>query len=161
MTEPRLLAVLHDGLPMEEREERLTTMADTSSSRRRSFVTSDRFLLTLAAALMTLGVAAIIIGWLGASDSILIEEQVPYLISGGQLGGALAVIGGQCLFAHWLTVSIREARAHNAARRAEHEQLIQQVATLTAALLERDQSANGTAPERPRERPLRRAPRSS
>lgn len=159
MTEHQLHAVLHGGLPMEEREERLATMADTSATRRSSFVTSDRFLLTVAGALMTLGLAAIVVGWLGASDSILVEEQVPYLISGGQLGGALAVIGAQCLFAHWLTVAIREARAHSAARKAEHEQLVEQLAALTAALLQRESSSNGTVQEPARERPLRRATR--
>jgi hypothetical protein len=97
-------------------------------------VLSDRFLLGVASALMTLGVAAIVVGWLGASDSVYVEEQIPYLISGGQLGLALAVIGSQCFFAYWLTVSIRENRAHEAARRAESERLIQQLEVLTGAL---------------------------
>ena len=39
-----------------------------------------------------------------------VEAQVPYLISGGLLGVALATIGAITFFAHWLTVLITEVR---------------------------------------------------
>ena len=38
---------------------------------------------------------------------------------------ALATIGALTLFSHWLTVSIQEARHHEAARRQDHDELME------------------------------------
>ena len=54
---------------------------------------------------MLLGLAAILLGWAGASRSILMEEQLPYLISGGLFGLALAFIGAITLLA-WAAAAI-------------------------------------------------------
>ena len=59
---------------------------------------------------MTTGLSIILLGWFGAARSTIVEEQIPYLISGGLLGVALATIGALTLFAHWLTVLVRENR---------------------------------------------------
>src|SRR3546814_19754487 len=82
---------------------------------------------------MTSGLCAIVLGWFGASHSTLVEEQVPYLISGGLLGVAMATVGAVTLFAHWLTVMIREARAREASRKDDHIELMEALAQLTAA----------------------------
>ena len=81
---------------------------------RPSILAHPRFLLGVSAALMAGGVLAILLGWDGAANATVVEAQVPYLVSGGLLGLALATIGGLTFFAHWLTVSIREARAREA-----------------------------------------------
>ena len=53
-------------------------------------------------ALIPVGILLIILGWWGASDTVLVDEQVNYLISGGLLGLAL-VITGACLYVrYWL-----------------------------------------------------------
>ena len=53
-------------------------------------------------ALIPVGILLIILGWWGASDTVLVDEQVSYLISGGLLGLAL-VITGACLYVrYWL-----------------------------------------------------------
>jgi hypothetical protein len=116
---------LAEGVPAEEREARLDAGAALLAARvkGRSIVVHERFLLTAAAALMTGGVCAILLGWLGASRSILVSEQVPYLISGGLLGVALAMIGGLVFFAHWLTAMLRE-------NRRQHEELLQAIREL-------------------------------
>jgi hypothetical protein len=70
----------------------------------------DRWLLFAGALLMPVGVVLILLGWSDASRTPLVYEQIPYLISGGILGLALAVIGGFTYFAYWQTVRIRESR---------------------------------------------------
>jgi hypothetical protein len=81
---------------------------------------------------------------------------VPYLISGGLLGVALTTVGALTFFTHWLTVSIREAREHEAARRQDHAELVQALRSL-APQENSDGGARSTQPERP----VRRAPRRS
>jgi hypothetical protein len=135
---------------------RLAEGADRLRRGRRSIVGGPNFLLSVAATLMVFGVTAIVIGWVGAAHSTFVEEQVPYLISGGLLGVALTTVGALTFFTHWLTVSIREAREHEAARRQDHAELVQAVRAL-AAQENNDGSARSTQPRRP----VRRAPRSS
>lgn len=71
----------------------------------------DRWLLVIGGVLLPLGVLLILLGWLGASRTILPFEQIPYLVSGGLLGIAFVVAGGFVYFAYWLTLLVRETRA--------------------------------------------------
>jgi hypothetical protein len=73
----------------------------------------DRWLLIVGGTLAPLGVLAIILGWLGASHTVLVFEQIPYLISGGLLGLSLAILGGLVYFAYWMTLLVREGRAQH------------------------------------------------
>jgi hypothetical protein len=123
-------SVLTGGTPIEERQAGLAAGADRLAGVRRSLTSNPRFLLTVAASMMTMGVTAILLGWFGAARSTLLEEQVPYLISGGLLGVALATIGALLLFTHWLTVSIRENREHETARRQDHAELVAAIRSL-------------------------------
>ena len=161
-SEPERFAVLEGGLDIDEREARLVEGADDleEARRRPSIFGHERFLITVAAALMVLGLAVILIGWSGAANATIVEEQVPYLISGGLFGLALAIIGALTLFTHWLTVAIREARAREADRRADHLELMQALQALTSSLAGkggRDGNARSTGDQRP----IRRAPRRS
>jgi hypothetical protein len=122
---------LDGGPPIEAREARLAEGADSLAGRAASILGHPNFLVAVAGTLMTAGLAAIVIGWVGASHSTLIEEQVPYLISGGLLGVALAVIGALTFFTHWLTVLVREARAHEAARSHDHDELLEALRALS------------------------------
>jgi hypothetical protein len=154
MTTPERFEVLSGGLPPDEREARLADGADEHlrDEGRRSILGHPRFLMSVAAALMAAGLIVIVLGWVGAANSVLIEEQVPYLISGGLLGLALALIGALTLFTHWLTVSIRDARAHEAARRRDHVELVDAIRTLNDSLAQegpRNGSDRGAAPGRP------------
>ena len=160
---PERLTVLNGGPTSDERDARLTEGADALAERRSvsSLLARQRLLLTIAGALMTFGACLILLGWWGAAQSTLVEEQVPYLISGGLLGVALAIIGAVCLLAHWLTVGIQEARAQELARREDHAELIAALQSLVAKLDPEEDQANGRARGTRTERPLRRAPRSS
>jgi hypothetical protein len=54
------------------------------------------------AILIPLGLVLIILGWYGASDTIFVDEQIAYLISGGLLGLALVATGGFLYLRYWL-----------------------------------------------------------
>jgi len=70
----------------------------------------ERYLLIAGAAMVVIGVPVIVLGWYGASHTPYVFEQVPYLISGGLLGLALALLGGLFYFAYWITKQIQETR---------------------------------------------------
>jgi hypothetical protein len=162
-SEPERFAVLEGGLDIEQREARLVEGADEleESRQRPSIFGHERFLITVAAALMALGVAVILIGWNGAANAVVVEEQIPYVISGGLLGVALATIGALALFSHWLTVSIREARAREAARQEDHDELLGALRSLTEAIVQQEGARDGAARSGRDQRPVRRAPRRS
>jgi hypothetical protein len=103
---------------------------------------------------MILGLAFILLGWAGASRSIVVEEQVPYLISGGLLGLALALIGAVTLFGQWLTTLIREEREREAARQHDHVELMDALRALTDAT--RQENGNGRSRGARGERAVRR-----
>jgi hypothetical protein len=73
----------------------------------------DRAQLIGGGALAVLGLAAIIVGWLGAANTGFEFEQIPYLISGGLLGLALVFLGGFVYFAYWITRLVRESRTQS------------------------------------------------
>lgn len=148
--------VLTAGASIDDREERLANGADELAGKRTAVVGGPNVLLIVSGALVTLGLSAILLAWVGASRSTIIEEQVPYLISGGLLGLALAVVGALAYFAHWLTVLVREAREHEAARAQDHDELMEALRALRDAPRPREEG-NGTAGSSQRKRPVRRA----
>jgi 4-amino-4-deoxy-L-arabinose transferase-like glycosyltransferase len=72
--------------------------------------TPHRWMLIAGGILVPAGILLIILGWVGASHTILLFEQLPYVVSGGLGGLALVVLGGFVYFAYWQTVALREAR---------------------------------------------------
>jgi len=150
------------GLTVEEREARLTEGADELAQGRRSLAANPHLLLWISGGLMTTGLSIILLGWFGAARSTIVEEQVPYLISGGLLGVALATIGALTLFAHWLTVLVRENRRQEVIRKQDHIELMEALAQLTFAI-DRKGDSNGKAAGRARgaqpERAVRRSSR--
>lgn len=69
-----------------------------------------RWLMIVGAALIAVGLPLILLGWWGAAHTPYEFEQIPYLISGGLFGLALAVVGGLFYFAYWLTRQVQETR---------------------------------------------------
>jgi hypothetical protein len=59
---------------------------------------------TAAVVLVLAGLVALVSGWIGASDTVLSFEQIPYLISGGLAGMCLIVLGS----AAWLSADLRD-----------------------------------------------------
>lgn len=144
----------------EAREAKMAEGADRLARGRRLRAASPEGLLMVAATLMTTGISAIVLGWFGAARSTLVEEQIPYLISGGLLGVALATIGALLVLTRWLTVAIREARRHESARRRDHEELVETLRALVG-LVTPQERRNGSPGSTPRGRPVRRGPRGT
>lgn len=92
------------------RQQRLATRVQGLRLRSSSLTSSDRWMLVVGGTLVPLGLVLVLLGWVGASRTVLVFEQVPYLISGGLLGLALVVAGGFTYFAYWLTVMVKENR---------------------------------------------------
>lgn len=90
---------------------------------RRAAWVDGRWLAVLAGALVPLGILLVLIGWRGASRTPNLYDQIPYLISGAELGQTLAIVGALCYFAHWLTALLREQRAQGRAIVAAIERL--------------------------------------
>jgi hypothetical protein len=80
--------------------------------------TVEQRLLTAGVVLMPLGVVLVLVGWYGASGTDESTDQMSYLISGGVLGLALAVVGAALFlryslaryFRYWLMRLIYEER---------------------------------------------------
>ena len=68
----------------------------------------------VGAVLALLGVLLILVAWNGTAHTPLVFEQIPYLVSGGQLGTALVVLGGFLFFSSWLTVLVQDQRQTHA-----------------------------------------------
>src|SRR4051794_20364410 len=93
-----------------ERQSRLATRVRALRTRAGSGQL-DRWLLIIGGICLPLGVLLIVLGWLGASRTILTFEQIPYLVSGGLLGLAFVIIGGFVYFAYWQTLLVRDTRS--------------------------------------------------
>jgi len=67
--------------------------------------------LSLVGAVLGLvGFLLILVAWNGTAHTPLVFEQIPYLVSGGQLGTAFVVMGGFLFFSSWLTVLVQDQR---------------------------------------------------
>ncbi len=62
----------------------------------------DRLVEQAALVMVPTGFVLIILGWVGASRTPLLFEQISYLISGGILGLGLAVCGGLLYVGGWI-----------------------------------------------------------
>jgi hypothetical protein len=71
---------------------------------------TGRVLLIAGALMVPLGVCLILLAWQGASNTPLVFEQIPYMISGGLLGLGLMVLGGLVYFGYWLSLLVKESR---------------------------------------------------
>jgi hypothetical protein len=129
--EPRAEEPRADEPKAGERAERLGR--GLRRARRTAWI-DGRGLAVLAGALVPLGILLVLIGWRGASRTPNLYDQIPYLISGAELGQTLAIVGALCYFAHWLTALLREQRTQGRA-------IVDAIERLEAALL----ASQGTA----------------
>lgn len=113
VAEPFHPAPLAEESVTARREERLLRLLERASASSR-FNLGERWLFALGGALVVAGFVAVIIGWSGASRTVLVAGQIPYLISGGLLGVGLVFLGGFLYFGHWVAVLVRESRERGA-----------------------------------------------
>jgi hypothetical protein len=98
--------------PAHEADKRTKRLRESVSGirTRGSSKSVGRWLMIAGAASIGIGLPLILLGWWGAARTPYVFEQVPYLISGGLFGLALAVVGGLFYFAYWLTRQVQETR---------------------------------------------------
>jgi hypothetical protein len=58
--------------------------------------------IAAGAILMPLGLIIILLGWYGAAHARVVQQQIPYLVSGAFVGLGLMMGGGLMFWAHWL-----------------------------------------------------------
>ena len=93
------------------RQERLADrVKGLRASSRLGITGSDRWMLYVGGTLLPLGLVLVLLGWWGSAHSVLVFEQIPYVVSGGLLGLACVFAGGFVYFAYWLTILVRESR---------------------------------------------------
>ena len=88
--------------------------AAASKLRSRTSVPVDKGFQVVAAALIGIGILAIVGGWYGVSHTAREWRQTPYLVSGGLLGLALVVVGGVGYLGFWLTKLVESANRQTA-----------------------------------------------
>jgi hypothetical protein len=115
---------------------------------------SESWLFTLGGVFATIGIALVIIGWVGASRTVLVAGQIPYLISGGLLGLAFVFLGGFLYFGYWLAMLVRDGREREEDQQAEMTALrlgideVNKSLAAIASLLESRPAAAGPARKR-------------
>lgn len=125
VTEPALEASVVD------RYRELTRRARALNPGRR--IAGPTLVVLVGAVTTSFGLLLVVLGYLGASRTIYVFEQIPYLISGGIFGGCLVVAGSLTYFAHWLT------RVHADGRRSA--EALERMEQLLAALVEQGRAA--------------------
>ncbi len=118
----------------------VTTSGRTDTDRRRfadsvrslrtggsSLALGERTLMVIGGVIAPLGLLFVLLGWIGASRTPNLFEQIPYLISGGLFGLGLVFLGAFFYFAHWITELVKENRAQSAALLDAIERLQSQV----------------------------------
>ncbi len=84
---------------------------------------SERTLMVVGGVIAPLGLLFVLLGWVGASRTPNLFEQIPYMISGGMFGLGLVFLGAFFYFAHWITELVKENRAQSADLLAAIERL--------------------------------------
>jgi hypothetical protein len=97
---------------VDERTQRLVAGLARVRAERAGF--DHRVLAVAAGVLVPVGLVLVLVGWRGASRTPNVYEQIPYLISGAELGQTLAVVGALCWFGYLLTTLVREHRDQTA-----------------------------------------------
>jgi multisubunit Na+/H+ antiporter MnhG subunit len=94
---------------------------------------SERTLMVLGGIVAPLGLLLVLLGWVGASRTPNLFEQIPYLISGGLFGLGLVFLGSFFYFAHWLTELVKEHRTQSTALLAAIDELREEISRGPAA----------------------------
>ena len=90
------------------------------------------------ALLIPLGIVFILLGWYGAAHARVVQQQIPYMVSGSFIGLGCMIVGGLLFFGHWLYRIYDQADLH-------HEEQQRLLETIAAALLaQRGDAAGGT-----------------
>ena len=88
--------------------------------------------------LIPLGVVLILIAWYGAAHARVVQQQIPYLVSGSFIGLGCMVLGGFLFFGHWIYRMYDQAELH-------HEEQLRALQAIAAGAAWPAAGALGTA----------------
>ena len=80
------------------------------------------------AILIPLGVVFIMIGWYGAAHARVVQQQIPYMVSGSFVGLGCMIVGGLLFWGHWLYRIYDQADLHH----EEQQRVLEQIAASLA-----------------------------
>ena len=87
--------------------------------------------------LIPLGVVFILIGWYGAAHARVVQQQIPYLVSGSFIGLGCMVVGGLLFWGHWLYRMYDQADLHH----EEQQRLLELIAASLVCAADRRAAA--------------------
>jgi len=105
--------------------------------------TIDKIMSVLAVIMLPLGAALVLLGWWGAAHTGFVFEQIPYLISGGLLGGGLLAAGGLLYVGSWMSKLADVQREEGEKTRDMLSGLRDDLRMLPHAMIQSDGSSNG------------------
>jgi len=76
------------------------------------------------AILIPLGVIFILLGWYGAAHARVVQQQIPYMVSGSFIGLGCMVLGGLFFWGHWLYRVWDQADLHHEEQMRVLEELV-------------------------------------
>jgi hypothetical protein len=130
------------------REERLLRLLERASASSR-FNFGERWLFGVGGACVVAGFVVVVIGWAGASRTVLVSGQIPYLLSGGLIGLGLIFVGAFLYFGHWMAVMVRENRERGVEDRDDLASVRQGLEDLNRTLTAVASALTGTAATAP------------
>jgi hypothetical protein len=69
---------------------------------RGSFDLRNNWQVLAGSILIPLGLVFILLGWYGAAHARVVQQQIPYMVSGSFIGLGCMVVGGLLYWGHWL-----------------------------------------------------------
>jgi hypothetical protein len=94
-----------------------------------SFDLRNTWQVAVGSILIPLGFVIIIIAWYGSAHAKVVQQQIPYLVSGSFIGLGFVVVGGFLFFGHWLYRIYDQADIHH----EERQRVLEQIAGALAA----------------------------
>jgi hypothetical protein len=105
-----------------------------------SFDLRNSWQVVAGSILIPLGLVFILIAWYGAAHARVVQQQIPYLVSGAFIGLGCMVVGGLLYWGHWLYRIYDQAELH-------HEEQQKVLEELLRALTGRPSPVSGPASE--------------
>jgi hypothetical protein len=89
--------------------------------------------VVVGSVLIPLGVVFILIAWYGAAHAKVVQQQIPYMVSGSFIGLGCMVVGGFLFWGHWLYRVYDQADLHHEEQQRLLEQLLRALSTNNVA----------------------------
>ena len=134
-----------EPIEMDDEPDRLSALAAAVRGKGRGSSADrlERALLIAGSVLLPLGALLVLLGWYGAARTPYLFEQIPYLISGGLLGGGLLAAGGLLYVGSWMSKLADVQREEGEKTRDMLSGLRDDLRMLPHAMIQSDGSSNG------------------